>query len=46
MIEFLFTAIIVLLAFGGMGGCGRSDGACDGHCAKHCEQHGEGDGQT
>jgi hypothetical protein len=52
MMEFLFAAIIVLLAFGGMaigvmagrgpikGGCGRSDGACDGHCAKRCERHG------
>jgi len=54
MIEFLLTAIIVLLAFCGMavgvltgrgpikGGCGRSDGACDGHCASRCEHHGEG----
>jgi uncharacterized protein len=52
MMEFLFAAIIVLLAFGGMaigvmagrgplkGGCGGSGGACDGHCAKRCERHG------
>jgi hypothetical protein len=54
MIEFLCTAIVVLLAFGGMaigvlagrgpikGGCGRSEGTCDGHCARRCEHNGEG----
>lgn len=55
MIEFLFTAIIMLLAIGGLaigvlagrgpikGGCGRSEAACDGHCARRCEQQREGD---
>jgi len=54
MTEFLFTTIVVLLAFGGMalgvlfgrgpikGGCGRTGGACDGHCARHCEHHDKG----
>ena len=57
MIEFLFTTVVMLLAFGALaigvltgrgpikGGCGRSDGTCDGHCAKRCEQHGR-DRQT
>jgi hypothetical protein len=53
MMEFLFTIIVVLLAFGGMaigvlagrgpikGGCGRTGGTCDGHCARRCEHHGK-----
>jgi hypothetical protein len=51
MIEFLFSAIIVLLAFGGLaigvlagrgpvrGGCGGSEGACNGRCSRQCEHH-------
>jgi len=54
MMEFLFTTIVVLLAFGGMalgvlagrgpfkGGCGRTGGSCDGHCARHCEHSDKG----
>ncbi len=45
MIEFLFAAIIIVAAFGGMaigvisgrgplkGGCGRTDGECEVGCA-------------
>jgi hypothetical protein len=51
MIEFLFSTIIVLLAFSGLaigvlvgrgplkGGCGGSGGSCDGHCGRRCEHH-------
>jgi len=54
MMEFLFTTIVVLLAFGGMalgvlagrgpfkGGCGRTGGSCDSHCARHCEHSDKG----
>jgi hypothetical protein len=50
MIEFLFAAIVVLIAFCAMsigviagrgpirGGC-AGGGTCDGHCAKRCENH-------
>lgn len=52
MKEFLITACVMLIAFGGMaigviagrgslkGGCGGGDGACDGHCASRCKRDG------
>lgn len=55
MIEFLFSVVVVLVAFGGMaigilagrgpikGGCGRGESNCDGHCAKRCERRGRGE---
>jgi hypothetical protein len=55
MIEFLFSVVVVLVAFGGMaigilagrgpikGGCGRGASSCDGHCAKRCERRGRGE---
>ncbi|MGD8673097.1 MAG: hypothetical protein PVH86_07250 [Thiogranum sp.] len=54
MIEFLFTTLVVLIAFGGMaigilagrgpikGGCGRGENACDGPCARRCKHRGRG----
>jgi hypothetical protein len=53
MIEFLFSLVIIMLAFGGIaigvlagrgpikGGCGGGDGACAGHCRRQCEHHGD-----
>jgi len=52
MIEFLFTTLVLLVAFGGMaigilagrgpikGGCGRGENACDGPCARRCKHRG------
>jgi hypothetical protein len=54
MIEFLFSVVLVLIAFGGMaigilagrgpikGGCGRGESACDSHCARRCEHRRRG----
>jgi len=51
MKEFLITACVMLIAFGGMaisviagrgplkGGCGGAGGSCDGHCASRCDRH-------
>lgn len=55
MIEFLFSIIIMLLAFGGIGigllagrghvkgSCVGGDGACSGHCRQQCEHHADGE---